>query len=261
MTFQNTAAGAAIYGPLHLRYIYDPIVLGFYCPCAWQISSTELRHFFNRNIRNAAARSAARDPYGQTVTGSGKAAEAGSSASCRLLDIGVGTGYFLKHAPIPAGSEVYLADLNPAALHVAGTRTLQAHPKTACKTSLADFLDPYGRGLSCKDLDGGGMDAISAMLLLHCVPGPPDRKAEALVRLRYLLALDGTLFGATILGRDVKHNLMGKTLMFWHNLLGVFGNREDDVESFIIPLKGAFENVRWEVCGKMLLFEASRPKP
>lgn len=253
---RSTYAGAAIYVPLNLRYTYDPIVLGLYCPYAWKISSSRLREFFNHHVSNAAARS--RQP--RKVDEQISQTKTDQSSPCRILDIGVGTGYFLKHAPIPTDSEIFLVDLNPASLHAAKSRTLETHPNTTCKTSISDFLDPSGKGLSCNDLDGGHFDVISTMMLLHCVPGPPARKAEALVRLRHLLAPGGTIFGATILGRGVAHNLMGRSLMFWHNLLGIFGNTEDDVEGIIGPLREVFEDVRWEVCGKMLLFEVSTPK-
>ncbi|KAL0944619.1 methyltransferase type 12 [Colletotrichum truncatum] len=254
MALKDTSAGAAVYFPIFLRYIYDPLVLGLYCPYAWQISSKRLRKFFNDHIINATSRSLSRDSQRhrkELIPG---------AASPRMLDIGVGTGYFLKYAPISEGAEVVLVDLNPSALQAASSRTLQAHPQVTCKTSVADFLDPSAKGLSCEDLGGGRFDAISVMLLLHCVPGPPARKGEALVRLKSLLASDGVLFGATILGRGVKHNFMGRVIMFWHNLWGVFGNDDDDVESFIGPLRNAFEDVRWTVCGTMLLFEATKPK-
>ncbi|OHX01097.1 methyltransferase domain-containing protein [Colletotrichum incanum] len=256
MARPDTFAGAAIYVPVFLRYIYDPVVLGFYCPYAWQIPSSKMRDFFNSHIVNAASRLGSSNLVDETNIRPGSS----TFSPCRILDIGVGSGYFLKHAPIPAGSEVYLVDLNRAALQAARSRTMVAHPKTTCESSVADFLDPEGKGLRCKDLGGGSFDAISTTMLLHCLPGPPARKADALVRLRHLLAPGGTLFGATILGRGVKHNKWGKQLMFWHNLLGLFGNKDDDIEGFVGPLKEAFEDVRWEVHGTMLLFEARRPK-
>ncbi|KAK1989296.1 methyltransferase domain-containing protein [Colletotrichum cereale] len=256
MTRPDTFAGAAIYVPVFLRYVYDPVVLGLYCPYAWKIPSSKMREFFNRHIANAASRSRSSTPVSVASVRPGSSRE----SPCRILDIGVGTGYFLEHAPVPAGSEVHLADLNQAALHAARSRTLAAHPKTICKTTVVDFLDPEGRGLRCRDLSGGSFDAISTTMLLHCLPGPPARKADALVRLRHLLTPGGTLFGMTILGRGVEHNIWGKQLMFWHNLLGLFGNTEDDVEGFVGPLKQAFGDVSWEVHGNMLLFEARNTK-
>ncbi|GKT47443.1 uncharacterized protein ColSpa_07624 [Colletotrichum spaethianum] len=256
MARPDTFAGAAIYVPVFLRYIYDPVVLGLYCPYAWRIPSSKMREFFNGHIANAA--SPLRSP---NLVGTTSIQPAPSTYSpCRILDIGVGTGYFLEHASIPAGSKIYLVDLNRAALQAARSRAMAAHPKTTCETSVADFLDPGGKGLRCEDLGGGSFDAISTTMLLHCLPGPPVRKADALIRLRYLLAPGGTLFGMTILGRGVKHNIWGKQLMFWHNLLRLFGNTEDDVEGFIGPLRAVFEDVMWEVHGTMLLFEARNPK-
>jgi hypothetical protein len=98
------------------------------------------------------------------------------------------------------------------------------------------------------------------MLLLHCVPGPPSRKAQALIRLARLLRDDGILFGATILGKGVKHNLMGRWLMDFHNKKGIFDNKLDDIDGLINPLKIAFEEVKLEVTGRTLLFSARRPR-
>ena len=42
------------------------------------------------------------------------------------------------------------------------------------------------------------------------------------------LASDGVLFGSTILGRGVRHNLLGRRLMRLYNRKGIFSNLEDD---------------------------------
>ncbi|KAJ7475896.1 hypothetical protein FB451DRAFT_1339044 [Mycena latifolia] len=137
--------GAAAYSPTALRF-YDRIVLGLYFSYAWRCpTKTQLIPFFKAN---------------STPTSSD------STHSRRLLDIGVGTGFFLEHAQLASGSSLTL----------------------------------------------GPFDAISVMLLLHCVPGPPSRKAAAC----------GVLFGVTILGKGVTHNLFGRLLMWWHNRTGIF---------------------------------------
>ncbi|KNG44549.1 methyltransferase domain-containing protein [Stemphylium lycopersici] len=237
----DTAAGAAVYSPLFLKHIYDYLVYTLYTPYAWQCSSKRLRAFFANHIQRATTKADF------------------SSQGPRILDIGVGTGYFLEYAPITESTTVVLADLNTNCLDAAQLRLKKTHPKSECQTLLADFLDKGQQSVPAKLAGGGGFDAISMMLLLHCVPGPPARKMEAVVGLRQLLRPNGVLFGATILGSGAQHNLFGRFLMMWHNLQGVFSNYDDDVKSIVGALQEVFDEVKWELCGTMLLFEARKP--
>ncbi|KAJ7673556.1 hypothetical protein B0H17DRAFT_1208373 [Mycena rosella] len=162
-------------------------------------------------------------------------------------------GLFLPYA----WSLLTLVDLNPSCLDAASARVRKAHLHLNCTTVHADFLAPDS--LSPSSL--GTFDAISAMLLLHCLPGPPSRKAVALVRLRHILRKEnGVLFGATILGQGIRHNLFGRFLMWLFNRRGIFDNREDHAKSFVEPLEEAFDEVKWRIVGAMLLFEARGPR-
>lgn len=98
------------------------------------------------------------------------------------------------------------------------------------------------------------------MFLLHCVPGPAARKAEGLQRLAPLLKDDGVLFGTTILGKGVQHNFFGNFLMKAYNNVGSFQNWDDDAESIVQPLRETFADVKFEVVGTVLLFEARKPR-
>lgn len=240
----DTSKGAAAYTPLLLKWLYDPLVLGLYFTHAWRCpTTTHLLPFFTAHT------SRPDDPS--------------SPPARRLLDIGVGTGYFLEQAPLASTTDLVLVDLNPNCLDAAAARARKAHPHLRCSTVQADFLAPCG--LAADGIggigDGGKFDAISLMLLLHCVPGPPARKAAALVGLKHLLAEDrGVLFGATVLGRGETHNWFGRWLMWLHNKKGTFDNREDEVASFVGPLEEHFESVEWRVVGVTLLFEARGPR-
>jgi SAM-dependent methyltransferase len=211
---KSTSAGAAVYTPLFLNYIYDHLTHGLYCPYVWRCSSAKLRTFFSNHILHATA------SFSSSLS---SPTQHSQRPTPRILDIGVGTGYSLEHAPIAEDTEVILADLNPACLEVAKSRVVKTHPGAVCEAVIADFLVPDQRGLLVELLGSSGIDAISMMLLLHCLPGPPARKAKALEGLRHLLRPDGVIFGAAILGRGVRHSLVGKFIMLWHNLLGVFG--------------------------------------
>ncbi|KAL2059969.1 hypothetical protein VTL71DRAFT_10124 [Oculimacula yallundae] len=257
MADSGTSAGAAVYNALFLRFVYDHLVLGFYCSFVWRCSSRKLRSFYGLKVAGAGDRSST--SKGPDLSGS--TTKLRLPPASRLLDCGVGTGYFLEHAPIAGSSEVVLADLNPACLDAARLRTVSTHSGISCEIVKADFLsdDPI-EGLTLERVGGTKFDVISVMLLLHCLPGPSSRKAKGLVRLRHLLGDRGVLVGSTVLGRGVRHNALGKFIMFWHNLLGIFDNYTDDVAGFVEPLEGAFQTVKWELCGAMLLFEASGPK-
>ncbi|KAF9631934.1 putative methyltransferase type 12 protein [Lasiodiplodia theobromae] len=246
-TEPDTSAGVAAYSSTFLRFVYDYLVLGLYCSFAWRCPARPtLTSFFNSHVRPSPSSPASADPGRATTT------------RRRILDIGVGTGYFLEQAPLSGIADVFLVDLNKNCLDRTAPRVRAAHPHVNCVPVQADFLQPGDR-LSPEAL-GGTFDAVSAMLLLHCLPGPPARKAAALVALRHLVEPEaGVLFGATILGDSVGHGVMGRFLMNWHNSAGIFDNRADDAESFVGPLKEAFRDVKWRVEGAMLLFEAKSP--
>jgi len=248
MAVVDSAAGAAIYFPLFLRTIYDTLVLWFYCSYIWRCSSTKLRIFYNNRISSIEKQ---------------ESVSTKSSDPVRLLDIGVGTGYFLEHAPLPAGCEVTLVDLNHHCLKAAASRVVKSHPSALVRTVHADFLDPdmgSDLAISPNRLGEAKFDVISCFLLLHCLPGPPERKAEAVIRLHRHLNTNGVIVGATVLGKGVAHNLPARAIMLLHNLLGIFDNYPDDVQGLIGPLQTFFETVKWEVVGTTLLFEVKQPK-
>lgn len=221
--------------PILLRHVYDR-ALSLVCAYAWRCpKKTELVPFFDVNSSPPDA-----------------------SSPRRHLDIGVGTGFFLESAPFHNVSHIALSDLNPDCLEAAAARARRAHPSLSCETVQADFLAPDA--LSADKFDNTKFDAVSVMLLLHCLPGPPPPKATALVRLKHLLAEDGVLFGATVLGSGVKHNLFGRLILWWFNRKGFFGNSDDEAASFVEPLEEAFTSVNWGVVGTVLLFHARGPK-
>ena len=167
--------------------------------------------------------------------------------SSNHLDIGVGTGYHLAHAGFPADARVTLCDLNPNSLAMARSRI--PHLKTQIFEH--DVLKP----LPTKEKYG----SISMMYLLHCLPGPPERKAAVFGHLKRNVQQEGVLFGSTVLGRGVVHNWAGRYLMRAYNEIGAFGNVDDSAEVFLKELKAHFEDVDAKIEGTVLLFTARRP--
>ncbi|SEJ21275.1 bifunctional 2-polyprenyl-6-hydroxyphenol methylase/3-demethylubiquinol 3-O-methyltransferase UbiG [Pseudomonas sp. NFR16] len=213
----SSAAGAAVYSPFTLA-LYDAWVLGISNRYAWRCPTKEvLLPFFRANT------------------------------GLRHLDIGVGTGYYLANAQLPADTQITLLDLNPSSLEAArrridrpGTRTLQH-----------DVMTP---------IPGDELfDSISLFYLLHCLPGPLDAKAAIFGTLKHNLQPGGVLFGATILGDEAGHNGFGRKLMAVYNKKGIFGNRGDTQLGFEAHLRQHFRDVTLKREGKVLLFRAAQP--
>lgn len=247
-----TTAGAAVYNPLFLSLVYDRLVLGLYCTYVWRCPATTLQNLYNTLVAER---------------------QNSVAASRRILDVGVGTGYFLASTPLPESTSVTLFDLNPACLEAASLRCKQSHaglPSLGVRTVCGDFLAPADdpNSIHQKLLDSqqkpDRFDIVLTSMLLHCVPGPPQRKAKALASLATLVEpQSGVLAGATILGDradGVHHNLLGRFILFWHNALGMFDNRGDDVLAFIGALRSEFHDVKWEIVGTILIFQARLPK-
>lgn len=256
---RSTEAGTAIYGPLVLSFVYDNLVLGLYFTFVWRCPAIVLEHFYRIMINGAAQRRGSK--------------KSGTEAKVRILDIGVATGYYMAKTNLPENTLVTLFDLNPNCLDVASTKCRKAHVEvinldieTVCGDFLAANSDPCSMHSTLVSEGRGSKkyDVIFTSFLLHCLPGPPERKAKTLAGLSHFVEPgSGVLCGATILGKDSReacHSLVGRFVLFWHNLMGWCDNEKDDFRVFIRALEEAFETVSSQVIGAVLLFEARRPR-
>lgn len=166
----------------------------------------------------------------------------------RHLDIGPGTGFYLANADIPEKTEVTLMDLNPNSLATAQKRL--GRPST--QAIQADATQK----LSLE----GVYDSISTFFLIHCLPGSLERKMVLFTNLKPHLAENGTVYGTTILGKDVKHNLFGRILMNVYNRRGLFSNWNDGEQEIRDHLCKDYSKVETKVVGRVLMFSASQPK-
>ncbi|KAL9578990.1 MAG: hypothetical protein Q9212_005371, partial [Teloschistes hypoglaucus] len=182
-----------IYTPLRLL-IYDFWVLGIVATFAWGCSVTAyLLPLFRDNIRN------------------------------NHLDIGVGTGYYLAKTPASKHRKVTLFDNEPGALETAKKRS--GHPNA--RTVVGDCLKPLPFSPTAAAEEK--FDSVSMYFLLHCLrTSSPREKTAAFTHAAKVMAPDGVLTGANILGKGVRRDnffarwIRAKTLEH-----GVLSNRED----------------------------------
>jgi SAM-dependent methyltransferase len=166
----------------------------------------------------------------------------------RHLDVGPGTGYFLERAGLPDGSRVTVLDPNTNVLeHV--TRRLGRLDITAVEADV------------CKPLPvSGPFESAALSGVIHCLPGPLSRKAEAIANVAAVLAPTGVLFGSTILGTSGTHTWLSRRMLASNNRRGVFDNLGDTQEGLREILAASFERVEIETVGSFAIFAATDPR-
>ena len=166
----------------------------------------------------------------------------------RHLDVGPGTGYFLDRSGLADRSPVTILDPNPIVLrHV--SRRLRRLDITAVE---ADVLKPLPVG--------GPFDSAALHLVIHCLPGPIARKGTAVAHVADVLAPDGVLFGASVLGVSGRHNRAARSMLAAFNRQGGFDNLGDTEAGLREILAASFAHVQLETVGSIALFAAANPR-
>ncbi len=162
------------------------------------------------------------------------------------LDVGVGTGWYIDHCTFPSlQPSIYLADLNQNSLSVTAQRLRRYAPKPIQANALGTL--PF---------KARAFDSIGLSLLLHCLPGAMPIKAQLFADLKPLLKPGGTVFGATVLGRDIHANRLAQFLLRLYNRQGVFNNLLDAPQDLETALHRHFSRASVEVVGCTALFVA-----
>lgn len=173
-------------------------------------------------------------------------AHCNAEVSDNHLDAGVATGFFLDRCRFPSATpRLALLDLNQTCLDTAARRVARYSPEVY----RANVLEPI-------TIDAPPFQSIGIMYLLHCLPGPMARKAAAFGHLKAHLIPGGRLFGATILGRGVAHNVVGRKVISLYESKGIFGNAEDDEAGLRQGLSDHFAQVQLRVRGRVAIFTA-----
>ena len=211
---KRIAAAHAIYTPFMLSF-YDRLVHGLSNRFAWCCPTERIVGLYRDNL------------------------------SCRHLEAGVGTGFFIDRANPVGFEELTLLDINRHCLARSAQRLTRYHP-LLCETNL---LAPIASELP-------PADSIGLTYVLHCLPGRMDEKLKAIDHLRPVMSKDTVLFGATILGRGIEPNAAARSLLRLYNTKGVFNNLDDDLAGLREGLEARFGTVEIETFGCVALFRA-----
>ena len=207
--------GQADYTPGFLA-VYDPLVVHFANRAVWRCPGGEILRLYDENVGG------------------------------HHLDVGPGTGWFLKRCRFPVTlPSITLLDANPHVLKTATQKLAWYGPAT----HQANLLEPI-------DLPPASFESIGLTHVLHCLPGTMADKAIVFENLRPLLAPGGRLFGSTILRRGVAHTPFSLALMRFLNMRGVFSNAQDDLASLERALAELFDDYTLRTRGSVAVFSA-----
>ena len=196
--------------------IYDAFVYRFTCPALWRCPKERFVALYDEH------------------------------ASLRHLDIGVGTGSLIDECRFPGRPEITLMDLNPNSLAAASRRLARYAPRA----HRANALEPWG-------IPEASFDSVAICHLLHCLPGTMPEKAPFVLRqARAVLAPGGSLFGATIFGKDVPLSRAARAATAMANRHGAQSNLGDGPAELEAALAAEFPEHRLEVVGAVGLFSA-----
>lgn len=209
---EAVVAGQAVYTKKVLS-IYDLWVLGFSNHYLWKCPTTLIGRKFEELV------------------------------SINHLDVGVGTGYYLKNHLSQVERRVGLVDLNENSLDSTANAIQHFKPEIY----RANVLEPLSLGCD-------KFDSISINYLLHCLPGSFSEKGVIFEYLKEVLNDGGILFGSTILGQGVPKNMFAEKLMNFYNSKGIFSNSNDDLSTLKLVLEKNFSNVNIHVVGCVALF-------
>jgi len=208
--------GHAVYTNLSLP-LYDLVVTRFSNLFAWRCSRKMLVNFFRENI------------------------------STNHLDVGVGTGYFLRQLHLnPGNQRLGLLDLNEYCLAYAKKRLHQFCPEIYKHDVFEAFTSITKK-----------FDSVSLNYVMHCLPGTVSQKAIAFDHIRAVLNPGGKLFGTTILGKGVTRNFLARKIMKMYNKKKIFNNIDESSEMFERELRKRFSHVEIKIKGCVALFVAT----
>ncbi|KAF2136056.1 uncharacterized protein K452DRAFT_292709, partial [Aplosporella prunicola CBS 121167] len=210
-----------VYTPWRLAF-YDIWVLGIVSTWAWGCSTAAyLIPLFRSNVRS------------------------------NHLDIGAGTGYYLRKAGIPATSKLTIVDNERPALDMA----VQRSRRPDARAIVADILKPLP--LPSKDR----FDSVSMYYLLHCIPAPVQDKCRVFELVKHNMTADGVIHGANVLGKGVrKDNRFAAFIRRGCLNHGVFHNSDDNAYDFEHALRLNFKEVETWVVGSVFIFRAAKPR-
>ncbi|WP_150464031.1 class I SAM-dependent methyltransferase [Francisella sp. XLW-1] len=211
---KSTHDGQKVYSKLVLK-VYNFWVLFFNNTFLWKCKTSKLLKLYKTNV------------------------------SKNHLDIGVGSGYYLKRVNNQL-QQVTLMDLNPTCLDYVA----KALPAKSVLTYKVDILEAIPEKFHSE------FDSISFNYLIHCLPDNGNKQV-VFENVAKMLKSEGVAFGSTIIN-DYSSNLAIKVANKFNDK-GIFDNKNDTYESIEKYIKNNFAEYTIKQIGSVCVYIMSKP--
>ena len=157
------------------------------------------------------------------------------------LEIGPGTGYFLKND---------LKIKNLTLLDINNQTLLFSKNNLSNKYSNINILnyDIFNSKLELDDIESVGLNYV-----LHCVPGKLENKIDKLIN-NLSSSNKVTFFGATVVNDNNIQSYLSNMELFLLNKYLIFNNKEDYSSNLIKYFKDNNINFNYKIIGNVLIF-------
>ena len=196
--------------------MYDIIVNDVNCRYVWKCEKNHIFNLYKQNI------------------------------SKNHLEIGPGTGYFLKNYSF---SNLTLMDVNEDTLSFSKNQ-LKAQSK-----KIQNFHhDIFKQKKYVKDIDSVGVNYV-----LHCVDGKLEDKLDRLAK-NLITDRDVIIFGASIIQKEQEKNKITEAELYFLNQMNIFHNQYDYASNAIRYFEKNKIKYNYNVIGNVFLFSFFKKK-
>lgn len=196
--------------------IYDIVVNDFNCRYVWKCEKNHIFNLYKQNI------------------------------SKNHLEIGPGTGYFLKNYSF---SNLSLMDVNEDTLSFSKNQL-----KPQSKKIQNFHHDIFKQKIYVKDIDSVGVNYV-----LHCVDGKLEDKLDTLVK-NLITDRDVIIFGASVVSENIGKNKIAEAELYFLNQMNIFHNQYDCASNAIRYFERNKTKHKYNVIGNVFLFSFLKKK-
>ncbi|NKB98870.1 MAG: methyltransferase domain-containing protein [Pseudomonadales bacterium] len=169
--------------------------------------------------------------------------------SAHHLEIGVGSGYFLKRTMCADFvKRLVLADMNLNCLRKSAKRLRMSTPRI-CHHNILQPFSPL-------PLERAKFSSVAMNYVLHCIPGTLSGNQHVFQHVHDLLREGGVFFGATLIQQPVHQGIASWLFMKLLNAVGIFQNGQHTSAELQQALASRFRKVEISMVGNAAVFRA-----